>query len=183
MKPVVRQKSKAPNALNKICAHPVAVSWVLGACALNAAVFGSICHGVSLSAVVFDWQTILLLVWIFIPTTLLGYFLALFTCLPMLFMVICRRYNGAPFKAGDQVMILSGPQKGKIARVYEMTVGQAGQKLARVDLGQGYQNNFTDIFEEYALFKIKSDPSGEGNGSHPLVSATHLLPDPAGSQP
>ena len=79
----------------------------------------------------------------------------MFTCWPLV-RVICSRYNGAPLKTGDQVMILSGPQKGKIFEVYEITVGQGGWELARLDLGEERKEKFRDIFEEYSLLKIKN---------------------------
>jgi len=118
----------------------------------------------SLSTIVPDWQTMLLLVWILIPSTGLGLFLGMFTCWPLV-RVICSRYNGAPLKVGDQVIILSGPDKGKLAEVYEITVGQGKWELARLDLGQERQEKFRDIFEEYSLLKIKdksqtSSPTG-----------------------
>jgi hypothetical protein len=146
--------SVTPSTLNKICAYPVIVSWVLGACVLNIAIFASILPGASLSTIISDWQTILLLAFIFIPSTGLGFFLGMFTCWPLV-RVICSRYNGAPLKVGDQVIILSGREKGKFAEVYEIIVGQGKWELARLNLGQERQEKFRDIFEEYSLLKIK----------------------------
>ena len=91
-----------------------------------------------------------------IPTSLLGLFLGMFTCWPLI-RVVCSRLNGAPLRPGDQVVILSGAHKGDIAEVYEITVGQGGWNLARLDLGPERKDQFTDIFEEYSLFKIKRD--------------------------
>jgi hypothetical protein len=87
-------------------------------------------------------------------TTLLGYFLGMFVCWPAV-RIACTRYNAASLKSGDQVMILSGPQKGNIAEVYDITVGQGGWNLARLDLGQERKEKFRDIFEEYSLLKIQ----------------------------
>jgi hypothetical protein len=145
-----------PGALNKICAHPVVVSWILGACVLNAFVVASISQGMSLSAMISDWDTVSIFALAFIPLTLLGFFLGMFTCWPLI-RVICSKYNGAPLKAGDQVIILSGPQKGKKVGVYQITVGQGGWELARLDLGHERNEKFTDIFEEYSLLKITDD--------------------------
>ena len=144
-----------PSALNKICAYPVIVSCVLGASVLNAVIFSSILNGESLSAIISDWQTILILVFTFIPATGLGCLLGVFACWPLI-RVICSRYNGAPLKIGDTVMILSGPEKGKIAEVWEITVGQGGWELARLNLSEERSQKFQDIFEEYSLFKIKT---------------------------
>lgn len=144
-----------PGKLNKICAHPMIVTWVLGACVLNAAiVFALTTSDTSQSAIVFDWQMISLLVWIIIPSTGLGFFLGMFTCWPLV-RVVCSRYNGAPLKVGDRVIILSGSEKGKTAEVYEITIGQGKWELARLNLGQERQEKFRDIFEEYSLLKIK----------------------------
>jgi len=146
--------SVTPSVFNKICAYPVIVSWVLGACALNVFIFASILHGASLSSIIFDWQTMLILVFIFIPSTGLGFFLGMFTCWPLV-RIICSKYNGAPLKVGDQVLILTGPDKGKTVEVWEITVGQGGWELARLNLGEERSQKFRDIFEEYSLFKIK----------------------------
>lgn len=122
---IINRKICHSARLNKVCAHPVIVSWAVGACVLNTATVALILHGSSLSAIISGWQTILRLLLALIPTTILGYFLGMFTCWPLI-RVICSKYNGAPLKAGDQVIILSGPQKGNIARVYEIIVGQGG---------------------------------------------------------
>lgn len=145
-----------PGALNNICAHPVIVSWVFGACALNAALIGYLSNEVSLSAVVSDWQAMLFLLVALILTSLLGYVLGMLTCWPLI-RIVCSRFNGAPLRTGDTVMILSGSHKGDVAEVYEIYVGQGGWDLARLDLGQERKKTFTDIFEEYSLLKIKRD--------------------------
>ena len=152
----VGSQKMVPSALNKICAYPVIVSWVLGASVLNVAIFSSILNGESLSAIISDWQTILILLFTFIPATGLGFFLGMFTCWPLI-RAICSRYNGAPLKVGDKVMILSGPEKGKVAEVWEITVGQGGWELARLNLGEERSQKFRDIFEEYSLLKIKAN--------------------------
>jgi hypothetical protein len=144
-----------PSALNKICAHPVIISWVLGACALNAGIVAYISRGLILSSVVSDWKTLLLLLLALIPSTLLGYLVGMFSYWPLV-RIFCSKCNAAPLKVGDQVMVLKGPQKGSIAKVYQIIVGQGGWHLARLDFGQERQTKFTDIFEEYAVLKIKT---------------------------
>jgi len=143
-----------PSTLNKICAYPVIVSWALGASILNVAIFAFI--GVPSSARDWNWQMILILVFVFIPTTGLGFFLGVFTCWPLM-RIICGKFNGAPLKVGDRVLILAGPQKGKTAAVYEITTGQGGWELARLDLGEECKEKFRDIFEEYSLLKIRTN--------------------------
>jgi hypothetical protein len=90
------------------------------------------------------------------PHLATGYFLGMFTCWPLV-RVICSRYNSAPLRAGDHVMVLSGPQKGTTAEVYEITVGQGGWNLARLDIGQERRKKFADIFEQYALLKLNGE--------------------------
>jgi len=132
------------------------ITWALGACVLDAGIIVSlISPDAALSNIVSDWQTILLLVWILIPSTGLGFFLGMFTCWPLV-RVFCSRYNGAPLKVGDQVLILIGPDKGKTSEVWEITVGQGGWELARLNLGEERSQKFRDIFEEYSLLKIKT---------------------------
>jgi hypothetical protein len=145
-----------PSVLNRICARPVVVSWVLGACALNATVIALLSKTVPMSDIAADRQAVLWLLAAVIPTSLLGYFVGMFTCWPLV-RVICSRYNSAPLKAGDHVMVLSGPQKGTMAEVYEITVGQGGWNLARLDIGQERRQKFTDIFEEYSLLKLNGE--------------------------
>jgi hypothetical protein len=144
-----------PGWLNKICAHPVAVSWVLGACGIDVPLMVSILRGGSLRAIVADWQVMLVVVLVLIPASGLGLIIGMFTCWPWM-RIICSRYNAAPLKVGDHVMILSGPQKGKIVRVYEITVGQGGWELARLDLSAESNKDFRDIFEEYSVLKLKT---------------------------
>jgi hypothetical protein len=154
-----------PGALNRICAHPVIISWVFGACALNAAIIGFLSIDGTLSAIAADWQAMLFLLAALILASMLGLFLGMFTCWPRI-RIVCSRFNGAPLNTGDHVMILSGPHKGGMADVYEITVGQGGWELARLDLGQERRDRFTDIFEEYALLKIqRGKPDSAASGS------------------
>jgi len=50
-----------PSPLNKVCAHPVVVSWVLGACGLDAVIVALLSKEVSLTAMTSDWQASLFL--------------------------------------------------------------------------------------------------------------------------
>lgn len=85
--------------------------------------------------------------------------MGMLTCWPLV-RVVCSRYNGAPLQVGDRVMILSGPQKGRIGEVYQITTGQGGWDLAKLDLGQEIGEIFMDIFEEYAVMKINAKQNG-----------------------
>ncbi|MBE0540905.1 MAG: KOW motif-containing protein [Verrucomicrobia bacterium] len=160
-----------PRLLNKVCAYPVAVSWVIGACALDVAIVVLLSKEVTLTAIASDWQAAMFLALSIIPATLLGYFVGMFTCWPFV-RPICSRVNGAPFKAGDRVMILSGPQKGHTAEVHEITVGQGGWNLARVELGEERRKEFRDIFEEYSLLKMNGEQDAAPNSRPPSLLPT-----------
>jgi len=155
-----------PRVLNRICAHPIALSWLLGALALNALVLGAFSNEVSLATILGDWRAAGYLFAAVIPISLLGYFLGMFMCWSLL-RIACSRFNGAPLKVGDRVVILSGPRRGDTVVVYEITVGQGGWHLARLDLGAEHRKRFSDIFEEYSVMKMG------GGGTPP--------PDAAGS--
>jgi KOW motif len=141
--------------LNKICAHPIMIAWVLGALVLNVLVIGSIIHETSFS-IISDWKTDLLLMLAAVLISGFGLYAGLFACGPFIF-IVCKKFNGAPLKVGDHVIILAGPQKGATAKVYEIITGQGGQKLARLDLGDERAEKFRDIFEQYSVLKIQGD--------------------------
>ncbi len=144
-----------PNLLNKICARPVLISWVVGACALDAFVLAQTAQAVPLSAIFAGWWTATLFVLALIPTTLLGFFLGMFTCWPVV-RVTCSKYNAARLQVGDQVLILSGPDHGRTAPVYQIYRGQGGWQKVRLDLGPEAKEKYRDIFEFYSLLKIAS---------------------------
>lgn len=146
-----------PNVLNRICAHPIIVSWFVGAWALNAVVLTLGLRGVRLAGFGLNLKEAAVLPLVVIATTGLGFFLGMFTCWPWI-RAICGRFNGAPLKPGDHVFILSGPHRGTTRRVYEITTGQGGWNLARLDLGAGCKEKFSDIFEEYSVLKIQGEP-------------------------
>ncbi len=154
----------SPRLLNRVCAHPVAISWVLGACVVDAAAIALLSKEVTLTTLVSDAQAGLFLALGLIPATLLGYFAGMFTCWPVI-RPVCSRFNGAPFKAGDHVMILSGHLKGSVAGVEEITAGQGGWDVVRLDLGPDRRRNFTNTFEEYALFRSSGEQDAPTNSS------------------
>jgi hypothetical protein len=157
---------------NKICAHPVAVSWLLGACALAGAIFILLSREVGLASILSDLRAALFLTFGLFLATLLGYFVGMFTCWPFI-RPICSRVNGAPFKIGDHVLVLSGPEQGQTAEVYEITVGQGGWNLVRLDFGEERRKSFRDIFEEYSLLRIDGEQDAAGN-SRPAEQSSGL---------
>ena len=164
-----------PSVLNRICAYPVVVSWIIGACVLDTLVL------TSLTSIASDWQGMVYLILVVVAATGLGFFLGMFTCWPWI-RPICSRLNGAPFKRGEHALILSGPHRGTTAQVYEITTGQGGWDLARLDLGSVHSQKFTDIVQEYSVLKITGEPGGAANGSQPIRSETNRTSSAAGSR-
>ncbi len=170
-----------PTVLNRICARPVVVSWIIGACVLEVLVLTVPSNGVRLTSIASDWQGVAFLFLAVVAAAGLGLFLGMFTCWPWL-RPICSRLNGAPLKTGDRVLVLTGPHSGTTAQVYEITTGQGGWNLARLDLGPAHRDKFTDIVEEYSVLKIKGEPDGPANGSQPIRSETNRTSSAAGSR-
>lgn len=155
-----------PSVLHRICAYPVVISWVIGAGFLNGVLL------TPLISIASDLHGMLYLSLAFVSATGLGYFLGMFACWPWI-RHICSRINGAPLKIGDRVLVLSRPHKGTTAQVYEITTGQGGWDLVRLDLGPAPRDKFTDIFEEYSVLKINREPDAPANRSQPIRSETH----------
>lgn len=138
-----------PRLLNKICAHPEMVSCVLSVC-----VFGTVSYPFwedLLRNIPHNWQWMLYFWVLAVPaaTLLTCFFGYLIFCIPIY--EICYRINGAPLLPGDQIVILSGPHKGALTTVCEITLGQGGQELEVVDLG----GERKDIFDEVKLLRTK----------------------------
>jgi hypothetical protein len=152
--------------LNRICAHAAIIACALGACALNVLLLYWVASRAPVRAVVTDWQTMLYVLIAWIPGTLLGSLCGTMF-LGQLVRIVCSKINGAPLGLGDQVMVLSGPHRGIIAEVYEITIGQGGWELSRLDLRIEHKDRFNNIFEEYSLFKIAQR---EQDGAANLIS-------------
>ena len=144
-----------PTLLNRICARPMLVSWIIGTCVMEAFVLAVLSNGVRLITVVSDREVQLHLL-VAVPTAAgFGWFLGIFAY--SLIGPICRRVNGAPLKPGDLVLVLAGPHRGTTTSVYEITTGQGSQPLARLDLGPKHRDTYTDIVEEYSVLKITGE--------------------------
>src|SRR5437867_4982419 len=142
-----------PSVLNRVCARPVLICWIVGACVLDAVVLTVPSNGVRLSSIASDWQGWAFLILAVVAATGLGYFLGMFTCWPWI-RPICSRFNGAPFKSGDHVVILEGPLRGTTAEVEDITKGQGGWDVVWLDLGPERRKTFSNIFEEWVSFAL-----------------------------
>jgi hypothetical protein len=58
--------------------------------------------------------------------------------------------NGGPFQVGDLVQVLSGPNAGRIGRVYALWQ----QETVRVELGSDAEARYADIFSAYQLLRV-----------------------------
>jgi hypothetical protein len=134
-----------PKFLNKLCAHPAALASGLGALFADALIIRLLSQDVSLEPVLSTWVIVLPLLTALVAVSSLGCMLGLLLFWPLL-CVGCSRYNGAPLAAGDHVMVLSGPQAGKLAIVRDLLISQGGWKLAHVDLGDEGTTKRGDIF-------------------------------------
>lgn len=155
-----------PALLHRICARPVAVAWVIGAVVLDTLLLTWPSNGVRLTSIANDWQGMAFLVLAMMAATGFGYFVGIFTCWPWL-RPICGKVNGAPLKTGDCVLVLAGRHQGTTAQVYEVSTGQGGWNLARLDLGPSHRDKFTDVVEEYAVLKIEGRPGFTANRLQP----------------
>ncbi len=134
------RNSVKPRILHSICAHPLAISWCLGAAAIDIAIVSRIADGATDLLVVFQSGVILPLLVSLISGTLLAFLPSVVIYLPL--SSLCRKFNGAPFRVGDSVLILSGPHKGTMAEVYGTTVGQGGEKLLKLSLAPKYKEQY-----------------------------------------
>ncbi len=151
-----------PKTLNIVCAHPFLVCWFIGATILDAGAVILVAQDLPSPLLLLRPSIALWLALALVPSTCLGFFLGVFTCAPAL-VFVCRRINGAPFAVGDRVLILAGPRRKEETIVYNITTGQGGQPLLRLDLGPEMKTIYKDIFEEYSVLKIqKGEPRTKG---------------------
>jgi hypothetical protein len=152
--------------LNRICARPMLICWVIGACILDAFLLTAHPNGVRFIRIASDAQGWLFLVLAVIGATGLGFYVGMFTCWFWI-RPLCCKLNGAPFKIGDHVVILAGRLRGTLAEVEDITKGQGGQDVVWLDLGPERRTKFRNIFEEYSLMKINKGEGGAPNSRPP----------------
>jgi hypothetical protein len=151
------------SVLNTVCARPMLICWAVGACIVNAFMLAAHPNGVRLISIASDAFGWLFLILAFVAATGLGFYLGMFTCWPWV-RALCCKLNGAPFKVGDRVVILTGPLRGTSTDVEDISKGQGGQDVICLDLGSERRKRFSNIFEEYSLKRIgKCEPGGPGN--------------------
>lgn len=132
------------------------ISWVVGALMLWIPTTISLWREGVFPAVFTEVPSVICLLLGYACLSGLGFFAGAFTVL-WLVIRLCRYINGAPYVVGDYVAILTGPRAGTIARVYELTVGQGGDLLPRLDLGAEVAAKYADIFDDYSLLRQSND--------------------------
>ena len=141
-----------PRLMNHVCAQPVLLTWAVGALILDGCILSALAHGHALALVLSNWKTTMWLAVGLLATTGLGFFFGMLTIWPLIRWT-CSRYNGAPLFAGDKVLVLTGPQKGRTVRVKELFIGQGGWQVAVIADGDKDYNFPFNIVEEYTLLK------------------------------
>ncbi len=129
----------------------MAISWVLVACGVNTLVIVGLAGQFTWPVLLFDLGMIIRMLLLCALVALLCFLPAILVSGPVLKM--CRWYNGAPLRVGDQVCVLAGKHRGRITTVYDMTTGQGGQPLAKVDLDAECKRTYHDLFDDFALLR------------------------------
>lgn len=144
-----------------ITSHPMAVSWILGALALNWILLYVLRTEFGTLDVFLEFPLILGFLVILTVLIGLGFFAGTFTVGPILVWLFSTM-NGSRSKIGDWVIILSGEHRGRTAQIYELTTGQGGGTLFRLDLGPKAREEFQDIFEPFSIARGNEKVEGEG---------------------
>ena len=143
-----------PKTINIVCAHPIMVCWVIGAMVLNVGGLVLLALELSTFSLLFRPTVAIWLLLGLVPLTILGLFVGVIISAPAV-SCICRRINGAPFAVGDEALVLVGSHKGKETTGYEITIGQGGQPVLRLDLSPEMKAGYGDLFDECSVLKIR----------------------------
>jgi hypothetical protein len=138
--------------LHKALAHPFRICWVIGTICLWISITFLFLKTGTFDALTDQWSTAPLILLSYAAISGLGFYAGLFS-VGWLVLKLARRVNGAPYKIGESVIVLSGPYSGKTSTIYEIAKGQGGQPVPRVDLGEEAKQRYQDLFEEYSLLR------------------------------
>ena len=138
---------------HRVCAHPMTISWGIGTLLIWIPLSKEFVTSGAFTGFPNDLTMVLLLSLSYVLTSGLGFFLGGF--LVLLFVLpICRRLNGAPHEEGERVLILSGKHSKKSGLIYEISIGQGGQPVLRVDLGDEAKKSYEDMYGEESLLRL-----------------------------
>jgi hypothetical protein len=142
---------------HRFCAEPIIVVWILGALITWAPLMIWLAgHGV-IDLLYSDWTAVVLLLICLLAIWPVGYVVAV-AFMGRWVTRACEQCNGGPYRLGERVMILSGPWSGRVASIREKFVGQAGESLSTVDLGDEIRNPGQDLVPDYALLRLSPRP-------------------------
>jgi hypothetical protein len=104
-----------------------------------------------------DWRAVLLFLVAVGLSPVIGILVSILSCAVVLAPLYhaLGRANGGPFKPGDVVQILVGPDKGKVSTVYSMWQGNS----VRVRLGSEEERTFKDVFGPNELLREMDNQS------------------------
>jgi hypothetical protein len=107
-------------------------------------------------ALLTNWKSLLGLLAVVVISLLLGLLASVLVGWPILGSLYYGRgiKNGGPFHEGDQVLILTGPHKGRIVKVYAQWQGNT----VRVELGDLVKETCKDIFSPTQLLRANATP-------------------------
>lgn len=140
------------------------ISWIIGAAALIGSLLRVLSKEVPLKYVFADWVSAGLFALAAIPFALLGLFVGGFFAWPFV-RPLCSRINGGPLRIGDAVVILCGPDRGRLAKVYETPTGQGGWQLACVTVEDEDAASENGIYETYQLLKTNANQGRQATPS------------------
>ncbi len=140
-------------AIHKIFAHPLIICWILGTLTIWIPLSIEFAKIKVFETSFNNVMSTLNLLLCYAATLGLGFFIG-GVFISWIVLPICRRFNGAPHEVGENVIVLSGPYAGRVGIIYAIAIGQGGQPLPRVELGDKERENFANMFKDYALLRI-----------------------------
>ena len=72
--------------------------------------------------------------------------------------LLILKNNGYPFKVGDVVKILKGPNRNKVVTIYELW---DSRRQVRVYLGGEFKKNARDVFRCHEILKVNGNIKSE----------------------
>ena len=103
-------------------------------------------------ALIGDWHVIGWIVLASIPIAAIGYIIGMIFIWMMLGGVAAR-IQGWPFKVGEELVILAGKEKGRMAKVYDVWEPR-GQ--VRLELGDAAKDSFKDVYCAVAVTRARN---------------------------
>ncbi len=142
-------------AVHKACAHPLLIWWFIGTCLIWFPLSWTFSEYGAFASVLVDWTLLPLLILCYVVTSALGFFVG-GVFVSWLVLWLCLKINGAPYEVGERVLILSGKYSGEEGVIGEITIGQDGAPVPRVDLRTEDKDDFEKLYDGYRLLRLSS---------------------------